>query len=192
MWPIRRTIPPPPTQLLTDAGWAKNGDGVYEKDGQTLTIVLKTHSEDPNRIQVIEYLQNVLTENGIDASVETTEWPTYIASVQQHDYQIALIGWLRLIDPDYAMFAQFQCNGGLNWGGYCDPQIDTLLAQGRATADPAQRAEIYNQVATTVVDQVYYSVLLYQGYIVATRDNVSGFVPNPSGSWKSLLVTTVS
>ena len=179
-------------QLLTGAGWAKNGDGIWEKDGQTLTIKLKTHSEDPNRIQVVEYLQNVLTENGIDASVETTEWPTYIAGVMAHDYQIALIGWLRLVDPDYAMFAQFTCDGGLNWGGYCDPNLDTLLAQGRATADPTARAEIYNQVATTVVDQVYYSVLLYQGYIVATRDNVTGFVPNPSGSWKSLLVTSVS
>ncbi|MEA2530059.1 MAG: peptide/nickel transport system substrate-binding protein [Thermomicrobiales bacterium] len=179
-------------KLLTDAGWAKNADGVYEKDGQKLTIVLKTHSEDPNRIQILEFLQNVFKENGVDASVETTEWPTYIAAVQQHDYQIALIGWLRLIDPDYAMYAQFRCDGGLNWGGYCDPKLDDLLAQGRANADQAQRAELYQQVATTVVDQVYYDVLLYQGYIVATRDNVTGFVPNPSGSWKSLTVTSLS
>ncbi|MEA2523167.1 MAG: peptide/nickel transport system substrate-binding protein [Thermomicrobiales bacterium] len=179
-------------KLLTDAGWAKNADGVYEKDGQKLTIVLKTHSEDPNRIQILEFLQNVFKENGVDASVETTEWPTYIAAVQQHDYQIALIGWLRLIDPDYAMYAQFRCDGGLNWGGYCDPKLDDLLAQGRANADQTQRAELYQQVATTVVDQVYYDVLLYQGYIVATRDNVTGFVPNPSGSWKSLTVTSLS
>ncbi|MEA2515663.1 MAG: peptide/nickel transport system substrate-binding protein [Thermomicrobiales bacterium] len=179
-------------KLLTDAGWAKNADGVYEKDGQKLTIVLKTHSEDPNRIQILEFLQNVFKEHGVDASVETTEWPTYIAAVQQHDYQIALIGWLRLIDPDYAMYAQFRCDGGLNWGGYCDPKLDDLLAQGRANADQTQRAELYQQVATTVVDQVYYDVLLYQGYIVATRDNVTGFVPNPSGSWKSLTVTSLS
>src|SRR5207247_6346176 len=118
-------------------GWTKNADWIYEKAGQKLTIVLKTHSEDPNRIQVVEYLQNVFKENGIDASVKTTEWPTYFAAVQKHDYQIALIGWLRLIDPDYAMFDQFRCNGGFNWGGYCDPAIDDALKQGRATSDQA-------------------------------------------------------
>jgi peptide/nickel transport system substrate-binding protein len=179
-------------QLLTEAGWAKNADGIYEKGGKKLTIVLKTHSEDPNRIQVVEYLQNVFKQNGIDASVVTTEWPTYIAAVQKADYQIALIGWLRLIDPDYAMFDQFRCGGGLNWGGYCDPAIDAALKQGRATADQAKRVEAYQQVAKTVVDQVYYDVLLYQGYVVVTRSNVTGFVPNPSGSWKSLLVTSLS
>ena len=179
-------------QLLTEAGWAKNGDGIYEKDGQTLTVVLKTHSEDPNRIQVVEYLQNVFTENGIDASVDTAEWPTYFASVQQGDYQIALIGWLRLIDPDYAMYDQFRCGGGNNFGGYCDPAVDDLLKQGRATAEQGARAEIYQQVATTVVDQVFYDVLLYQGYIVATRDNVTGFTPHPAGSWKSLRETSLA
>jgi peptide/nickel transport system substrate-binding protein len=179
-------------QLLTEAGWAKNADGIYEKNGQKLSIVLKTHSEDPNRIQVVEYLQNVFKENGIDASVTTTEWPTYFAAVQKGDYQIALIGWLRLIDPDYAMFDQFRCGGGFNWGGYCDPAIDEALKTGRANSDQATRAEAYQKVAATVVDQVYYDVLLYQGYIVVTRNNVAGFVPNPSGSWKSLLVTSLS
>jgi peptide/nickel transport system substrate-binding protein len=178
--------------LFTEAGWVKNGDGIYEKEGQKLSIVLTTHSEDPNRIQVVEYLQNVFSENGIDASVQTTEWPTFFGAVQKKDYQIALFGWLRLVDPDYAMYAQFTCNGGLNWGGYCDPELDTLLKQGRENSDQAQRAEIYNQVATKVIDQVYYDVLLYQGYVVATRNNVTGFVPHPTGSWKSLTVTSLS
>jgi peptide/nickel transport system substrate-binding protein len=180
-------------QLFAEAGWKdSDGDGILDKDGKKLTIVLKTHSEDPNRVQTIEFIQNALKENGVDASVQTTEWPTYIDSVINHNYQIALIGWLRLIDPDYAMYDQFRCGGGNNWGGYCNQQVDTLLKQGRATADQDTRAGIYKQVATTVIDQTVYDVLLYQGYIVATRDTVAGFVPNPSGSWKSLAVTSLS
>jgi peptide/nickel transport system substrate-binding protein len=180
-------------ELFAAAGWTdSDGDGILDKDGQKLTIVLKTHSEDPNRIQVIEYLQNVFSENGIDASVVTTEWPTFLDAVLNHDYQISLIGWLRLIDPDYAMFEQFRCGGGNNWGQYCNPALDELLKQGRATADPAVRAELYQQAAQIVVDDVVYCVLLYQGYIVATRDNVAGFVPHPTGSWKSLETTSLS
>lgn len=174
-------------ELFATAGWTdSDGDGVLDKDGQSLSIVLKTHSEDPNRIQAIEYIQNVLSQNGVDATVETTEFPTFFDSILNHDYQIGLIGWLRLVDPDYAMHEQFRCDGGNNYGGYCNPLVDELLAQGRAETDQAARAEIYQEVARIVTDEVVYEVLLYQGYIVATRDNVTGFVPHPAGSWKSL------
>jgi peptide/nickel transport system substrate-binding protein len=173
--------------LFAEAGWTdSDGDGILDKDGQKLTIVIKTHSEDPNRIQAIEFIQNVLSQNGVDASVETTEWPTYFDSVLNHNYQIGLIGWLRLVDPDYAMYDQFRCGGGNNFGQYCNPAVDELLKRGRATMDQAERAAIYQEVAAIITDEVVYEVLLYQGYIVATQDNVTGFVPHPAGSWKSL------
>jgi peptide/nickel transport system substrate-binding protein len=179
--------------LFAQAGWTdSDGDGVLDKDGQALSIVLKTHSEDPNRIQAIEYIQNVLSQNGVDASVETTEWPTFFDSILNHNYQIGLIGWLRLVDPDYAMYDQFRCGGGNNFGGYCNPVVDDLLARGRAETDQAARAAIYQEVAAIVTDEVVYEVLLYQGYIVAARDTVTGFVPHPAGSWKSLAVTSLA
>ena len=180
-------------ELFAAAGWTdSDDDGVLDKDGQALSIVLKTHSEDPNRIQAIEYIQNVLSQNGVDATVETTEWPTFSDSLINGNYQIGLVGWLRLVDPDYAMHEQFRCDGGTNYGGYCNPQVDELLAQGRAESDQAARAEIYQEVARIVTDEVVYEVLLYQGYIVATRDNVTGFVPHPAGSWKSFVGTSLS
>ena len=179
--------------LLTQAGWQdSDGDGILDKAGQKLSLVLKTHSEDPNRIQAVEYLQNVLTENGIEVSVETAEFPTFFEAVRNQDYQIALIGWLRLVDPDYAMYNQFRCDGTNNYGKYCNPRVDELLQQGRATMDPAQRAAIYQEAAQIVVDEVAYDVLLYQGYIVAMRDNVEGFQPHPAGSFKSLYATSLT
>jgi peptide/nickel transport system substrate-binding protein len=180
-------------ELLATAGWTdSDGDGVLDKDGQKLSLLLKTHSEDPNRIQTIEYLQNVLGENGIEASVETAEFPTFFDALMNHDYQIALVGWLRLVDPDYAMFNQFRCEGTSNYGQYCNPRVDELLEQGRVTLEPEQRVGIYKEAAQIVIDEVAYDVLLYQGYIVATRDTVEGFQPHPAGSFNSLWGTSLS
>lgn len=179
--------------LLATAGWQDtDGDGVLDKDGRKLSLVLKTHSEDPNRIQVVEYLQNVLGANGVEASVETAEFPTFFDSLMNHDYQIALVGWLRLVDPDYAMYNQFRCGGTSNYGQYCNPRVDELLQQGRLTIDPNERVGIYKQAAQIVVDEMAYDVLLYQGYIVAMRDNVEGFQPHPAGSFNSLYGTSVT
>lgn len=179
-------------KLFAEAGWTKGSGGLLEKDGKKLSILLKTHSEDPNRVQTVEYLQNVFKQNGIDASVLTTEWPTFFDSVQHHNYQVALFGALRLVDPDYAMYAALTCGSGNNYGQYCNPQLDDLLKKGRETMDRAARAKDYQEAAQIVADQAVFDILLYQGYDVAMRDNVTGFVPNPSGSWKSFIQTSLS
>ena len=180
-------------ELLDTAGWQdSDGDGVLDKEGQKLSLVLDTHSEDPNRIQAVEYLQNVLSENGIEASVETAEFPTFFDALMKHDYQIALVGWLRLVDPDYAMYNQFTCGGTSNYGQYCNQRVDELLRQGRVTMDPNQRVGIYKEAAQIIVDEVAYDVLLYQGYIVAMRDTVEGFQPHPAGSFNSLAGTSLT
>lgn len=178
--------------IFAEAGWTdSDGDGVLDKDGQKLSLLLKTHSEDPNRIQTIEYLQAVFSEHGIEATVETAEWPTFRDSVLNQDFQIALLGWLGLVDPDRAMYNQFLCAGASNDGKYCNPRVDELLQQGRATADQAARKDLYAEAAQIIVDEVAYVVVLYQGYIVATAKDVTGFEPHPSGSFRSLATTSV-
>src|SRR5207249_6560519 len=43
--------------LLAEAGWTDtNHDGVLDKDGQPLSLVIRTHSEDPDRKSVVELL----------------------------------------------------------------------------------------------------------------------------------------
>jgi peptide/nickel transport system substrate-binding protein len=178
--------------LFAEAGWEdSDGDGVLEKDGERLTLVLKTHSEDPNRIQAVTFLQNLFSQNGIEASVETAEWPTFRDSVTNQDYQIAMLGWLSLVDPDRAMYNQFLCEGVSNDAKYCNPEVDELLILGRSTLDQEERVGIYRDAAQIIVDDVPYSVVLYQGYAVVMQDGVSGFVPHPSGSFKSLYQTSL-
>jgi peptide/nickel transport system substrate-binding protein len=178
--------------LFGDAGWEdSDGDGVLDKDGEKLTLVLKTHSEDPNRVQAVTYLQNVFSQYGVEATVETTEWPTFRDSVTTQDYQIAMLGWLQLVDPDRAMYNQFLCEGVSNDAKYCNPEVDELLSRGRSTLDQEERVGIYQDAAQIIVDEVPYSVVLYQGYAAVFSNRVVGFEAHPSGSFKSLYQTSV-
>jgi len=179
-------------ELLAQAGWKDtDGDGVLDRGGKKLTISLKTHSEDPNRIQVVEFLQNEFRKAGIEATVETTEWPTFRDAVQKGDYQLAVLGWLALVDPDRAMYNQFHSRGASNDGKYSNPRVDELLEKGRATTDIEERKKIYREVAQIVVDEVAYAVILYQGYVVAYNQKVSGFQIHPNASFASLARVTI-
>lgn len=175
-------------EVLAAAGWTDtDGDGFLDKDGQKLSVELSTHSEDPNRIQTVEYIQNILIRNGIDAKVSITEWPTFQKLVQiSHEHEIALLGWLNLVGPDRAMYNQFHSKGVSNFGGYNNPDLDALLDQARTETDQATRAKLYQQAAQIVNDEVMYNVILYQGYISMYNKNMQGYEPHPKASLKSL------
>jgi peptide/nickel transport system substrate-binding protein len=180
-------------QLFADAGWTdSNGDGILDKNGKKMTIELSTHTEDPNRIQTVEFLQYELSGVGIDVQVSTTEWPTFSTGLINNSFDIALVGWLGLVDPDRAMYNQFHSEGGNNYGKYSNARVDELLEQGRTTLNQQKRADIYQEAAQIINDEVAYNVVLYQGYIVMHSKNLEGFELHPSGELRGLVHATIS
>src|SRR2546425_8801727 len=177
--------------LLAEAGWRATDDGTLSKDGQKLSLVIRTHSEDPNRIQVVELLVSILRSSGIDARAEITEFPALTQALLAGNYQVALLGWLGLVDPDRGMYNQFHSKGSQNWEKYNNPRVDALLDEGRQKSDPADRARSYRDVARIIASDLPYYVLTYQGYIVGINRRVQGFVPIPNGSFRSLWGTSV-
>ncbi len=172
-------------KLLAQDGWKKNSQGVLEKNGRTLTLTLSTYN-DPNRVEILTYLQNVLGQVGIQAQVKQEDWATFIAGVMAHKFQVSLIGWLGLVDPDKAMYEQFTTNGGYNWEGYSNQTVDQLLQNGRTATTIAQRKSDYAQASKIVLHDLPYIVIADQGWVVITGKNVSGLKINRTGSFRDL------
>ena len=172
-------------KLLAEDGWTKNSQGVLQKNGKTLTLTLSTYN-DPNRVEILTYLQNVLSQVGIQAKVVQQDWATFIAGVMAHHYQVALIGWLGLVDPDKAMYEQFTTNGAFNWEGYSSPTVDQLLQSARTATTIAQRKADYDQASQIVLHDLPYIVLADQGWVVVTGKNVHGLQINRTGSFRNL------
>ena len=172
---------------FADAGWTdSDGDGTLDKDGAPLSLTLSTHSEDPNRIQAVEYIQAIMLENGVDASISISDWPAFSAGVQASEHQIALLGWLNIVDPDRLMYGQFHSAGTLNWGGYANAEVDQLLDSGRASIDLDERIAAYQAAAQIIADELPYFVIAYQGYQVFHRDGVE-LVPDSRGMMRSAI-----
>jgi peptide/nickel transport system substrate-binding protein len=173
-------------KLLAEAGWKPGADGIMAKNGQRLSFTLATHAEDTNRIQTIELLQNTLKQAGIDARASVTDWPAFIGSVQTGNYDLALLGWTILVDPDRAMYGQLTSSGSLNFGHYANPQVDALLARGRAAGDLSARAEAYQAAAGIIAEELPYYVLSYAGFDAFATNSLSGFAPDARGFLRGL------
>jgi peptide/nickel transport system substrate-binding protein len=162
-------------------------DALLDEAGvRDIAFELGTHSEDVNRIQTVEFLQNQLASHGIRVEVGIRDWPTFSLRRDSSDYDVILLGWTQLVDPDKGAYDQFHSRGTLNWGHYRNARVDELLEQGRATVDREKRASIYREVASIVASEVPYYVLSYQGYHVFHTPRIAGFAPDPRGMLRSL------
>ena len=174
------------SQLLDDAGWkAGASDGIRVKDGQKLSLTVRTHSEDPDRKQLIQVLQSEFQKVGIEASTNTVEFPAFFQDVQDGKYQVGVIGWLNLSDPDRATFRQFTVDGTANYGKYKNDQVDKLLKDARTTLDQAKAKTMYADAVKQIVDDAPYIFVQYQEYIAIYSPKVQGYVVNPVANWLS-------
>jgi len=173
-------------EILVEAGFEMGGDGFFHRDGQRLTVQLSTHTEDPNRIQALEFIQNVLIANGIDAQVTTNEWATFFGTVSGGTYEIALLGLTNVVDPDRYFYLRFRTGAANNEGSFSNARLDELVDEARRVADTATRAALYHEAAQIVNDYVAHHVLLHQGYIVMHTVNMQGFEPNSRGSFRGI------
>ncbi len=168
--------------LLEELGFRDaDGDGVRERGGRKLAFELGTHGEDVNRVQTVEYLQTQLKSHGIEVGLRIADWPSFSMRRDASDFDVILLGWTQLVDPDKGLYDQFRSEGGLNWGRYRNPQVDELLEKGRATLDRSDRASIYREVAAIIASDVPYYVLSYQGYHVFHSKRIAGFDTDPRG-----------
>ena len=171
-------------------GWTdSNGDGVLDKDGAPLKVTLATHSEDPNRIQAVEYIQATMQSAGVDAQIQISDWPSFSTGyVQQGKHQIALLGWLNITDPDRLGYAQLTTGGSQNWGGYSNPEVDARLNDGRTSLTQEDRATAYRAAAKIIAEELPYYIISYQGYqLFYDKDLPVDVEPNPRGNFRGLI-----
>jgi peptide/nickel transport system substrate-binding protein len=172
-------------QLLDQAGWTVGSDGVRAKNGQRLALTVRTHSEDPDRKQLIQVLQSEFQNVGIDATTNTVEFPALFQDVQDGKYEVVVIGWLNLSDPDRATFRQFTIDGTANYGKYNNPQVDQLLKMARTTLNQNQAKQQYTDAVKMIVDDAPYIFVQVQEYIAIYTPKLQGYVINPVANWLS-------
>ncbi|MGS1096825.1 ABC transporter substrate-binding protein (plasmid) [Aquamicrobium terrae] len=167
-----------------------NGDGILDKGGKPLTVTIATHTEDPNRVQAVEYLQAIFEMAGIKAETRISDWASFSTNyVQKGEHQIALLGWLGIVDPDRLLYSQLTTGGGNNWAGYSNPKVDEQLNRGRTETDRAERAKAYQEAARIIAEDVPYYIISAQGYqmFYAKDLPVEKVQANPRGNLRGVI-----
>lgn len=125
-------------RILKRHGWAdSDGDGILDRDGKPFSFELMTNTGTPVRRDAAVMIQDQLHRIGIDARPRLLEFNTVNDLTQRHRFQAFLGAWAidTSLDLKYA-FHSDSVQGGYNFGGYSNPELDRLIDRARRELDP--------------------------------------------------------
>ena len=167
--------------LLKKAGYEKNEDGYFEKNGKVLAFEILTNQNKQREMTAV-LVQRRLKEIGIEVTIRVLEWASFINQyIRTGDFNAVVLGWSLSLDPDQfnIWHSSQQGPGQFNFIGYENSKVDKLLELGRKELDANKREKIYHQFSEHLLNDSPI-VYLYAGYgLSAVNKRVQG-IKNPS------------
>ena len=176
--PDKTTYPYDPDkakQLLAEAGYP---------DGFSSTLY--TYIGGP-AVPTCVAVQDQLKKIGVDIELKALEISAWYDVVLTGTTPMYFMRITRPPDPDEFLVPVILSTSYPSWntGRYVNAEVDDLISQGRALADPEKRAQIYSQIQKIVADDVP-NIWLYSDIIAtAYRPNMHGFKLDPL--WNNVL-----
>jgi peptide/nickel transport system substrate-binding protein len=181
--------------LLDEAGWVPGSDGIREKDGRELELVVNEALPQPRSKEVVTLIQSQLAELGIKVELFSGDQAAQTKASQDPDALEVYHSMVGRADYDVLKSQYFSTNRNvlLNRdpadGSIADPELDALLTaiasepttEGRQAASAAAQQHI--------ADQAYVLPIFEEPQVYGLRGDVQGFAtesvgrPTFSGVW---------
>jgi peptide/nickel transport system substrate-binding protein len=173
------------TKILTDAGWEKNGDGYWAKDGQDApTLRWMATAGNIRRENSQAYLIPQLQEAGFNVVADNCEAACVFQQRQpQFDYEMIMYISTAPPDPSY-LIPVATCdniptpengNLGQNFQGWCNQEASDALHASDTEPDQAKRAELVKSALKAMdTDHVMLPLVNYPKSGAWRTDKVGG------------------
>lgn len=174
--------------LLEEAGWVDaNGDGIREKDGKPLTILMSTQAWGQSK-PFSEIVQSQLKSVGIDVELESLSFAAQMEAGSSGTKNMLFMGGsgYSAADSLRPYFHSENVDAGFAWAKMKDLDLDALLDQGAKSLDPSERLRIYGEIQVRIMDQALIVPIYDYALLVGVSNKVQGL------SWRSVgLVPTL-
>jgi len=168
-------------RLLEESGWTDaDGDGVREKDGQTLTVDWPDNpawSESFN-----ELLIGYLADAGFDVQYRSMDDGAAYEELLAGNYTLVYMYWTR---PDPSplryLFHSENANGGGAWTNFADAELDAALADADVQLDEDVRKQDYITAQNIIMENALAIPMFSVNTSYLTASSVQGFTFDMEG-----------
>ena len=173
--------------MLDDAGWELNSDGIREKDGETLS--LRYIESDPSvqkKQDYAEFIKQNLAAVGVEVELVFEANAPLQADRQSSNYGLATLSYGN-IDPNVLANTlptskiPTETQATFNLSHIQDPELDALILEGQTTVDADARAAIYEEIQDIVIENAYTIGMYVPVYSVASQAGTTGIAFGADG-----------
>ncbi len=134
-----------------------------------------THYGDASADEYAE-IERSLEESGLfDVTLKSTEWDQYVEAALTDQYPAYQLGWFPdFVDADNYLAPFYGTTTGFLNNGYSNKRVDKLIADERASTDPAARVGMFEEIQRIVAEEVPIVPVWQGAFVVAVREGVTG------------------
>jgi peptide/nickel transport system substrate-binding protein len=171
-------------QMLAEAGWKDDGDGVLKKDGKPFEFTIITNQGNDLRKNAATIIQSDLKKIGIKVNIRVIEWAAFLKNfINKRNFEACLLGWGIGQDPNQIDIWNSQKTGEtqLNFVHYQNKEVDELLEKGASVYDPEERKKYYDKFQEIIAEDQPYTFLYVGDVLPIVSSRFHGIVPAPIG-----------
>lgn len=148
-------------------------------DGQNFEILCVSSYD--HHVSMAEVLNENLRKIGVKSTINALEQETVFdrGLFDPHDFQILIMSWGGIIDPNMHLAINLRTDEGLNQPGYGNKKFDERINAGAQAVEVQERAKIYEGVFETLLNDLPYIYLDWHETTVAVQDSLNGYTPYP-------------
>ncbi len=124
-------------------------------------------------------------KKGLKIKFQAYEWGTFYNDVKTGNYELALLKWVGIVDPDVYRdtLSSSEFPPGRNRGYYSNKKFDDLVNKARETMDFRTRQRLYNEAQRIIAGDMPVIPLWYNDNIHILSRRIKNFVPHIAGSF---------
>ncbi|MGI9548626.1 MAG: ABC transporter substrate-binding protein [Bdellovibrionales bacterium] len=154
--------------------------------GKVLKLTTTNNRDSINKAKI---LSNQIKQSGLNIQIEQYEWGTFYKDLNRGHYQIALMKWVGITDPDIyriAFHSENQAPQGRNRSFYSDKNMDQLLETGLKLKDQNKRKNIYNKIQRQIFKDIAIIPLWHDMEVSILKKNIKNYQLFMNGSLLAL------
>ncbi len=180
--------------ILTAAGWAKDGAGMWAKDGVAPEIHWVINSGNTRRESTQALLIPEMQKAGFNIIADNCDAACYFQQrLPALEYDLAM--YINTASPDPTVTGIMACssvpsaangNQGQNSAGWCNEEASALMTESDQTVDETKRADLIHQIGKFLADDAVMLPLYQFPNIAAWRtDQVGGPVDKDAANYQA-------
>lgn len=152
-------------------------------EGQEMTLLAANRD---NYMKMAEIVQSQLTEMGLNVSIETMEWASFLDVIRQGDYEMTFVGWSNsTADGSELLYPNLHSDNidSSNYVRYDNSEFNQLVEESRTSVDQEVRKEKLHEANLLAIEEAPWVVMDHGMVSLAYDESVEGLVVDPTGMW---------